>query len=422
MTPWRRRLCDYSQLLHQADQTYFEPDLFRLNTQNAIQTARTVTFLMQKNKSKIHNFEVWYKENVLDVFAADPVMNWLKESRNFIEKEGDLSVFSECSVELLYSYTDRGPRLVTKREELLGAGIKKILRFSQKHFPTGVLNESALIVDRRWVANTLPGMELTDALQHGLDVLSRVVDALDRHVGETPLRQQASTRIPVGSLARRAYVKTKTGRTVYLSHQDAKTELNSHTVDAIKARYGADTFAELPSTERALAEEVGRIARVANRLFNADRSHINLCFVLNADLLPMQIIQVDFEDHADKFIFWSHLAHWVSLHKDAAAIMFVGEMWLRELDGFPYKSVSQLRITGEGLWTVGLSKTGEYVSKQFAVVENDGKKQVGDELEITGDRVPNFLVPLIRVWGLEPKFATRFSSGAMASFDIQRER
>lgn len=71
MTPWRRRLGDYSQLLHQADHTYFEPDLFRLNAQNAIQTARTVTFLIKKNKSTIPDFEAWYQENVLDVFAAD---------------------------------------------------------------------------------------------------------------------------------------------------------------------------------------------------------------------------------------------------------------------------------------------------------------------------------------------------------------
>jgi hypothetical protein len=122
VTPWRKRLADYAQLLRQADQTYFEPNLFRLNAQNAIQTARTVTFLIQKNKSAIPNFDAWYQQNVVQVLATDPVMKWLKDSRNFIEKEGDLAMFSECVVELLFSYTERGPQLTLKKEELLPAG------------------------------------------------------------------------------------------------------------------------------------------------------------------------------------------------------------------------------------------------------------------------------------------------------------
>jgi hypothetical protein len=63
-----------------------------LNVNNAIQTARTITFLIQKNKATINDFDRWYAKNVLDRFGGDSIMNWLKESRNYIEKEGDLDV------------------------------------------------------------------------------------------------------------------------------------------------------------------------------------------------------------------------------------------------------------------------------------------------------------------------------------------
>lgn len=206
-------------------------------------------------------------------------------------------------------------------------------------------------------------------------MLTRVVDALDRHVGQNSQRQPSWARIPVGSLSRRAYVKIRTGHTVYVSHEVTKSELTPTTIDTIKVRYGENTFDELFSVDKtSLADQVERIARTANHLFNVDATHVNLCFVLDSELRPLQLIRVDFEDHVDKFIFWSHLAHWISLRTEVAGIMFVGEMWLRKLDGFPYKPLSELKILGEGLWTVGLSKAGEYVSKQYEIIERDGKK------------------------------------------------
>src|SRR5882762_8060466 len=114
VTPWYKRLKDLRQLIYQADQTYFEPDLFRLNVNNAIQTARTVTFMIQKNKETIKDFDAWYGRNVLEPFSQDRIMKWLKESRNHIEKEGDLDINSRCDLETIFSYTDRGPRMSLK--------------------------------------------------------------------------------------------------------------------------------------------------------------------------------------------------------------------------------------------------------------------------------------------------------------------
>ena len=55
-----KRLADAHRLWHQAEAAYFDPDGFRLAVQNAIQTLRTVTFILQKQKAIIPNFAEWY--------------------------------------------------------------------------------------------------------------------------------------------------------------------------------------------------------------------------------------------------------------------------------------------------------------------------------------------------------------------------
>jgi hypothetical protein len=68
-----RRLEDVHQQWHQAEQAYFEPEQFRIAIQTAIQTLRTVTFILQSNKRQIPDFETWY-ETWRQRLAADPLM------------------------------------------------------------------------------------------------------------------------------------------------------------------------------------------------------------------------------------------------------------------------------------------------------------------------------------------------------------
>lgn len=108
MLPWERRLKDLAQLLKNCETTYFDPELYRMNTNQFLQTARTVTFIIQKNKATIPCYETWYAENVIKPWANDPLMTWAKNSRNQIEKEGDLDLYSSLGVSLIYSYTKLG--------------------------------------------------------------------------------------------------------------------------------------------------------------------------------------------------------------------------------------------------------------------------------------------------------------------------
>jgi hypothetical protein len=47
---------------HQATDAYFDSDAFRVAIQSAIQTMRSVTFILQKNKAIIPDFDRWYAD------------------------------------------------------------------------------------------------------------------------------------------------------------------------------------------------------------------------------------------------------------------------------------------------------------------------------------------------------------------------
>ncbi|MDF5164346.1 hypothetical protein P3623_24615, partial [Vibrio parahaemolyticus] len=153
-----------AHLLNACATTYFDPELFRLNLNQFLQTSRTVTFIIQKNKREIVGYDDWYPVNVVEKWQGDHLMTWAKNSRNIIEKQGDLEMYSSAKATLLFSYIEEQDIEITSREELLGVSIKRLVRLAQKKLPSGVTDAAVIKAERRWVANTLKDYELLHAL------------------------------------------------------------------------------------------------------------------------------------------------------------------------------------------------------------------------------------------------------------------
>lgn len=150
MKPWERRLCDLAQLLRNCGDTYFSPDQFRQNTNQFLQTARTITFIIQKNKSFIPNFDGWYKLNVFQPWQNDIVMSWAKDARNVIEKEGDLEMQNTLRASVLYSYeSEEDITIEVTRKELLQASIEQLLKLARNALPPGIIASAVLKTQRR---------------------------------------------------------------------------------------------------------------------------------------------------------------------------------------------------------------------------------------------------------------------------------
>ena len=99
------RLEEAHRLWHKAAQEYEDPISFRTNLNACIQALRNVTFVLQKQKSNIPNFESWYSEWQRRM-KADAILNWIVQARNKIVKEGDLETKSIARGSVLANYYD----------------------------------------------------------------------------------------------------------------------------------------------------------------------------------------------------------------------------------------------------------------------------------------------------------------------------
>lgn len=102
------RLQQAHRLWHQTQAEYTNPDAFCTNLNATIQALRSVTFILQKENDAIPDFKPWY-ETWRERLKEDPLMRWLVEARNRIEKEGDLKTYSSASISVLAGWRDAYP-------------------------------------------------------------------------------------------------------------------------------------------------------------------------------------------------------------------------------------------------------------------------------------------------------------------------
>lgn len=173
------RLHHVHELWHRVAADYGEPDDFVVSLNAALVALRSVSFMLNKEKSKVPNFESWYLPHI-ERYDTDPRMRWLVKARNFVEKQGDLELHSTARVRLLGGAGDPPqsdidvPPLLTQQE---------VAQLLAPRFPKAAAKNALLSVERRWVAATLPEHELLDVLAHGYGVVAGVVADAHRQCG-----------------------------------------------------------------------------------------------------------------------------------------------------------------------------------------------------------------------------------------------
>lgn len=404
--PWERRLEDLAHLLQGASRTYFDPDLFRRNTNQFLQTARTVTFIIQKNKGDIPDFKNWYQLHVLDAWQGDVVMDWAKDARNIIEKEGDLEFNSALEVALIYSYDeDEDVVLPCSRIELLEAGVKKLTRLAEKHLSSGLQDVAGLKITRSWITSSLPEYELLQALGY---VYARLFDCclvLAHHLGESlpktiPEPSDISAggdslhRVEMVKLRDRRGYKMKTGRINRLPDDQIPASSKEFS-EELKGRLGSPTNYE---------SAVEFYASMAEATFKQWGNHLAMLYFLNDDWTVQYMVMPVLVDQTDKYFFWRQVADKVRIQKPRC-LVHICETWVRDLSKHrPRLTMRELPIKGECL--------------QLAAFERDGSRtvitwdiqRVSPESEPTlsqrnvsddSDRKVFFFMPAMRAMGLE---------------------
>lgn len=416
MPPWEKRLKDLWLLLEHCHTTYMEPELFRLNTNQFLQTSRTVTFIIQKHKTSIPNFDEWYQQAVIADWSSDAVMVWAKDSRNKIEKEGDLELHSTLELTLLFSYlVEQDIKLATGRTELLQAGIKKLVRFAQKHLPSHVIPSSAVKIERKWVANSLPSWELLQAMNYIYTTLYRTCQTLANHLST---KIDSTIPDPTDLYAMRevvrhvCYVKLSDLKLYYPNTKRIYADSSySPPVAMGKVIYDLrEKMSSANSTEKMHAV----LVEMAERTFEHDGYHIPMLSLLDKNFKHVDGMSVHFRDSVDKYIFWRNVADRVIANK-AIIITWVCEAWIRDMKFYSPMPLKNLPIIGEILSVTALDNTGKFLSASWEIVRADEaskptlKRLPRDEEFL--EKIPFYFAPSLHAFGIP--YPDYFDKGLM---------
>jgi hypothetical protein len=396
-----RRLRDAHTLWHQAEAAYFDPDGFRLAVGNAIQTLRSVTFVLQNHKAIIPNFDEWYGDYVDEKHGKrgkwqarlhdDPLMRWMVEARNKIEKRGDLESHSFVRAEIIASHLDGGPRIDVPA--YLFGSIEALLR-SIPHNILGqqIRRNGVLRIERRWIENTLKDYELLDAVAIYYGKIAELVHDAHRQMrldpphliggehGESFDRPAMGWRFPcmIGHEVRRALtVSLADGSKIEFEPKTATIKRDPAKVTALLERYGRKPFEAFKRDHKTDASLAAAYFAMARALFLRDGYHVWILILLR-NRKPVKNIELRVESVQQKYLVMRQMADEVTKF-GADTVILISEAWqvsAGQLKAYERPADSPVRIEVLALSLV--SKSGEPLDFAAKIVREGEKVTLGD--------------------------------------------
>lgn len=381
-----------------------------MNTNQFIQTARTVSFLIQKDKDSIPGYSIWYPNAVLTPWGSDEVMKWAKDSRNFIEKEGDLEINSSLNVTLLISYLSESDISIECGEaELLNANAMKLVRFARQKLPPGIADEAAVKIDRRWVSAKLPNFELLNALSY---VYARNFDCCESLAAQ--FGENLDNKIPHPS---KFSSLTEQARQIgYLKLNDLKMyRLNSETSNLNRSFQppaaiceAIDAIHASGNPPRNLDELFDYYVKMAKLTFSHFGNHAQMLFLFDKNLKPVAMMGPHFSDQTDKFIFFRSLFDQIVTLK-IFALVWISEAWVRKVESHDITSIKQQPIVGERLSVLAFDRICHRRQVSWNLVRDPLTKKTtlnalpDGEAGFSGG-TQYFFVPAMRAMGLAESY------------------
>lgn len=402
-----RRLDDLHRLWHQAEAAYFDPDAFRVAIQAAIQTARTVTLVLQKNKRLIPDFDAWY-EPWQQKLGADSLMKWMVDARNRIEKEGDLQAHSFVHAEIVASHLDDGPHIQVPAK-LFDAPLALLRSIPPTDLGDHIKKNGILRIHRRWIENTLPDYELLDAVSIAYGRLAELVYDAHRQMNlESPVTTDTNTgedypegdrkgRLPcmIGHAeARKLDIWLATGRPLEFEAIPCKVDLRSG--PKLLQRYGIEPR-EMFAASGIVTEQLRSLFSTARKMLKKDGHHIMVAFLLRGGK-PVEIRELRPQEHGHKYLMMRELANEV-LRVDADAVILISESWSAPVDpAKPYMRASDSPQRREFLTATAVMKAGEPLHLAAEILRDRKKVHLGETTEHIGGSHYVF-APIYEAWG-----------------------
>jgi len=405
-----RRLDDVHEQWHQAEQTYFDPEAFRLAVQSAIATLRTVSFVLQSHKHKIPDFDAWYQK-WREKLGADSLMRWMVDARNRIEKQGDLETHSFVRAEIIASYLDEGPR-VEVPAQLFERPWELVKNIPEGAAGDHVRKNGTLRIERRWVENTLPDYELLEAVAIAYGRISELVHDAHRQMGlKCPVTTDVETgdryengaregRLPcmIGHEHPRA-LKINLSDGVPVQLRTERMPIDERSRKAAKERYGDLHKGMFGPPDAPEEEKMARLFETARSVFLRDGYHQPIFFLFR-DRRLVRMINTPVEDTAQKYVVMRAVADEVTTH-GADAVIFLTEVWVAPVESVkPYERAADSPARREALTASLVTRSGTAI-ELMAMIERDGSGLTLGATEINRSPVLMFFAPVYKAWKQE---------------------
>jgi hypothetical protein len=413
LEPVHKRLEDLHRQWHAAQDAYFDPEAFRVAIQTAIQTSRTISFILQNNRDIIPNFDNWY-EKWQSEFRSIPLMKWMVNARNKIEKQGDLETHSFIRAEIVASHLNDGPA-VEVPAELFDAPWKLVKSIPDSQLGKHIKKDGVLRIQRRWIENTLPDFELLDAVATAYGHLSRLLDDAHRQIGlpipicrnvesgeiydSEAMQGRKPCMIGHGDL-RSLDVWLADGTPIEFDRIERKIGRDELLAegDRLKDRYDIEPkeiFGQSDTSEGTL----DALFKTARKVLEKDGQHITIMFYFKGKTL-LDVIELRPAEHGHKYIMMRNSAHDL-VRKGADTVIMIGEAWSAPyLPSNPYRRAADAPEREERLVANLVRKTGEPIQLSARMVRKDTRVAV-EETHVQRGGANFLFAPFYEAWGRE---------------------
>lgn len=399
------RLSQAHRLWHQMLYTYNDPAGFRANLNSTIEALRNVTFMLQKEKHAIPEFDRWYTE-WREKMKADPVMQWLCEARTIVVHNSDLETQSTAhatvhnNLSLAYISLELPPLLPF-------AAACKFIASTLPEPLADNKNDLVLSIERRWVAKQLPDWELLDALAHAHEVLSNIVKEAHERAGlcfETHDCTGGKCNIPTdGRLP--CMITTAEARTIRIAlangdslvcHHRPFLMKPEHTKKAVK-RYGLEKF-KVPLTVAGDPFQIAEsIMPLAKQMLQKDKYHIRIMFLRT----PQQwtIRQINACNRTEKYALMRTLANEIrQLHVDA--LIEISEIWMSSVEEMKAGRLPAEAYDKKEALVITVATSDGNCKQYITMFKRSMLGQIKLGKTEVASTTPIYLAPIFEVWGV----------------------
>lgn len=371
MGNWTKRLRDCSIHLENAINNYLEPDLFRINFNNFMQTARTVTFLIQKEKSDLQNkfdFDSWY-QCYQDQWRSDSIMRWSVDTRNIIEKQSDIPMYSKIEIKLVMGYLSQEDiNLNIDQEELVFLGIRQLVRWAKENLNNR--HDGAIWIGRSWQDTKLENIDLVTAMQYVYSRLYECCIDLNKKLEQSFRLKTPDELVSEFNVTYTfEYIELNTFTSLSLKHKKYKFGSQIDTTKFLEERpfRNGKLSEELKSNFLDLKQRSNSVRTKQELLevysdtallnFKCDGSILHVVLFFDENFNCVKFLPYLLPNQVGKYIFWRNLGVLVNILKPKYLI-FSDEYYVRERPQLS-QYWRHTNIIGEYLSTKLLTKLGE---------------------------------------------------------------